>query len=210
MNPYRIADSFIIYHIIFTTLFFLVSLGISYFSYKAYRLTKLRRPKLFTYAFLLLAFSHLFTFVAMSQKLFSGKGQIMMRDSGILEVAMATYILGIILFFYTTLKSRDVQVPLVLALIISFVLVFLQHAAFIFHGISTILLAFVAWYYWKSYARQKHLNNLTIFFAFFAILLGNLLLVFTQRHSAFFTVAQTLQLVGYLAFLANLIWVLKK
>lgn len=209
-----IDDDFVIFSIFLTLLFFLVSLGISYLAYRSYKLTKLRRAKLFTYAFILLTFSHLFSVIVMAQRFMLGPGMMglgsPMHDLGIMDISMAAYMLAFILFFITTLKTKELSIPFSLAMIIGFVLILIGRAAFVFHGIAAILLLFVVYYYWEKYWQQKHLNNFVTFLAFFAMLVGNVLLVFTLRDSLFFTVAQFLRLLGYLLFLGNLVLVLKK
>jgi hypothetical protein len=214
MDGYRIAESFFFYNDIFNALSILVSFAISWLAFRVYRLTKQRKTVMFSLAFLLIGISYCFLFSPFILHLMSeappGPPPLPFSLPMPFFILSVLYLVGVALLLSTTLKTWQVSIPLTLFLLSAVGLFMAPNPLIGLHVFSTVLFAFITLHYLINYLKHKDVSRLTVFIGFLCLLVGNAVLIFTRRDTLFFTLGRIVELGGYIAFLIDLLLVLRR
>jgi|GEM_PF-5049887 len=211
MEGYRVAEWFITYNNIFTILSVVISLAISALAYKVYHITKHWKTGIFSLAFLLIGIGHFFFFTSF---LFRFTFDISPHESPLMlaPILLFTllYIAGAILLLSSTLKVWQWSVPAAIMAMSVVGLALGPRPDMTMHLITFILFVFITAHYLRNYTHHKEKSTFIVLCGFMLLVIGNFTLLFSRHDPLFFSIGRIAQLLGYLAFLGNLWYVLKR
>ncbi len=217
-NVFLVPGWFYGYDILLEFIFAIVTLVVSYFSYKIYRLTDENKLKLFSLAFLFFSISYTI------QSLLNLKilGQISNRAISMFELMSINsfnalgifaqiifFTVGLITLLYMALDLDNKRVYFLLLLITLPILFFSSNSLFLFYLLASIMLAFVAIFYFQNYIEKKSIKSLWVFIAFDFIFLGQIHFLFSLNHALYYVLGHFLEFAAYVILLVNLLSISK-
>lgn len=208
--------------ILMELVFALVTIMISVYSYKVYKITKQRNTFLFGGAFFSIALAYflqatlnfLITTKVNSKDLFSLVMPVTHCPSFQLSVLavfshMFFMIIGLSLLSYVTLKERNHQ-TFVLLVLLSLTAIALSHYLLLsFFIISSIFLLFITLQHYKRHVKKGKRSTLILFMGFGLIFLGMLQLAISTYLGLFYLLGHISMFIGYFLLLINFWRVLK-
>jgi hypothetical protein len=215
---------FLQYNIALEVVFGSVALMVALFAWRIYKESDQKRLKLFGISFLLISasyflqamsnflaiseleeFINLIEFVPMSAEL---QSVVLLESIGV-YAHMFMMISGLVILVYMTFRKEKQRI-LYLLLALSMLSVFMSdNIVYMFYLLSSILSAFVLWYYAENYRRGRRSNVLPVFVAFFFLFLGNVCFIFSCCNIFFYAIGHVFELFAYLFIIWNLRMVLK-
>ena len=205
--------------IIFELAFAIITLFVSLYSFKIYKIAKEKSAILFGMAFLLFSASYFIQSILnigilyeLSQNVdvLQQVSQVVNLGLNALYTHMIFMLLGLILIILITLKPRNIKVFLLLGLISILPIYLGKDPIYTFFIISSTYLLFISHNYLKNYIENKQLNTFLVFIAFLLLFLSDIHFIFSLNHSLFYVIGHYLELASYILILLNLIMVLKK
>ncbi|MFC1768689.1 hypothetical protein ACFLZX_02900 [Nanoarchaeota archaeon] len=194
--------------------FLVITLLLSVYSFRVYRLTKNRESRLVGLSFLLLALSYLS--LSLTTGLFGALLVVNPLDllSGITQIGLVAYMLlfigGLITMTYLTTKSKGNRLYLLLLLPALLAILKSTNAFFIFLILSSFYLLFIVIFYYNIYKKNKQKNTLFILLAFLFLLIGKVQYIFTINFELFYVIGHFLELVAYILMLVTLVRIMRK
>jgi hypothetical protein len=205
-------------------LIILVSLIISYYSRKIYKLVEDKNYKLFSISFLIIAiafvfklFSDLtilhrveienanFVFVVFSQ--FKYMQLINFISFNLFKIF---YLIGFLILFLIVNKEKE-RGEVILFFYFSLIAVILSiYFNFIFHLTLLFIISFLTIYFYKNHKKVKTMNSLLVFLSFIMFLISHLFFVFSDTYSALNLIGSVLLLIGFLNLLINQVKLVRK
>ena len=214
-----IPNWFFGYDVLLELAFAIITLVVSFFAFKIYKLTAQRQPKLFGISFLLISLSYFvrsFVNFAIIIKLNEDICRVLKVVSvntwnsfGIYAYVIL-FIAGLITLAYMTIKVNNSRLYALLLTIPIIILLLSPNPLYLYYIISSILLVFIAIHYFKNYIKRKQPKTLLVLTAFAFLLFGNIHFIFSVNHGLFYIIGHFLELGAYLLILTNLILVIKK
>jgi hypothetical protein len=218
-NGFLMPAWFLGYDIIFKLLFAIVTLTISFYSFKVYSISRQRSSKLFGISFLFFSTSYIIQ-SALSFAIVSKVNENICTLVKINEVTtlnnialtthMVFFILGLVTLSYMTLKVKSKRTYILLIIISLLSLLLSYNRLYWFYLLSSIYLIFILYHYSTNYDNKKNVRTLSILIAFGFLLFGHIHFLFVLDHKILYLIGQFLELAAYIIFLINLILVLKK
>lgn len=219
VHMYLVPQWFFGYDVLLELLFALVTLLVSIYAFKVYKLSGERQPALFGASFLLISLSYLaqcllnFMIVSELNKDICNAMKLANIDTlnamGIYS-HMFFFISGLLLLAYMTLKTKSVK-TLSLVFILSYALLWFSSDTFYaFYFLSSLLLVYIVVYYLSNYIKHKQKRTLLVLIAFAFLLFGSIHFIFSINHSLFYALGHILGLIAYILILINLIIVIRK
>jgi hypothetical protein len=211
MPPYAISQGFMNLNILFTLAFAVTTLLVSFISYKVYKLTGRNELKLFSFAFLSFALAYILQLIlgiVLKYKL-----ETVVRAKFRTAVPFITastfsheilFSIGLILLIYMTCKTKSKQLLGLLFGLVLIPIVFNPISIHVFHVITSFMLMFIVWFYYKNYRQHKNLKTKLVLIAFMFLFISNLTFVFATRQGLFFILGRSLELIAYVCVLVNL------
>jgi len=198
------ADWFDVLATLFYIFSFIVSALISSFSYKVYKLTKEKKFRNFSIAFLFITLSFVVqaaTNLIIYFNLQKGSDFILAAiNNGFTGYALLT-IAGFFLLALLSLKITDIKVISLVAVLI-IVALFVSPAFIVaFHLILLALLAFLTFNFYKNCCEKKSLNSKTVFMAFLFMTFAHIFHLAGRYTAPVFIAGNIIQFIGYLALL---------
>ena len=211
-NPSWFMSSGILMELVFA----LVTIMISVYAYKIYKITKQRNTFLFGGAFFSIALAY---FVQASLNFLislkiNSKDLIQsiapsVHNAGIQLSILAVFlhiffmITGLVLLSYVTLKERNHQ-TFALLMIISFLGLLFAHPIILFFEIlSSMFLLFITIQYYQRHSIKGTSNTLMIYLSFGMLFLGTLQLAGSSIINTFYFLGHLTSFIGYLLLLIN-------
>jgi hypothetical protein len=204
-------------------LIIIVSLIISYSSYKIYRLIKEDNYKLFSLSFLALAFS--FVFKILSNLTIFNQVKIEKANFVIYMVSQWEYmelvnfmsfnlykifnIIGFILLFLIITKTSKKEKFFIFIYLSIIAVLFSIYFNFIFHITIAIILLYLTIHFYENYKDKRSTNSLLVFLAFIMMLISHVFFVFSDIDDIFYLIGEFLLLVSFSNLLINQ-WKMKK
>jgi hypothetical protein len=218
-NLYLVPNWFFGMDVIFELAFALITLSLSFYSYKIYKLTNQNSSKLFSEAFLLFSISY-FIQSFLNFAIISTLGEnicdvVKLQSIQSLNllgtyIHMFFFIAGLVTLTYMTLKT-DNQKIFVLMLSISLLsLIISMNKIYWFFTVSSLLLVFILHHYAVNFSKNKNTNSFVVLLAFTFLLFAEMQFIFAFDSSLFYVVGHYLELVAYVLILTNLIIILRK
>ena len=197
-------------------LFAIITLVVSFYSFKVYRICGQRQSKLFGSAFLFISISYFVqSFVNLSglsaQSLaFADIMDIHYLDAAGIFVNIAFFMLGLVTLAYMILKTKDTSFYWLFTVVIITTILFSTNSFFMFYLLSSILLFYICIHYLRNYLNGLQPKTLLVLIAFVFLLFGKIHFIFVVNHGNYYVIGQFLELVAYSLILANLILVVRK
>jgi len=211
MPPYIISQGFMNLNILFTLAFAVTTFLVSLISYKIYKLTSRKELKLFSFAFLSFALAYIIQFVLGVVLKYKLETAIRAKFRTAVPFISASnlsheifFSIGLIILVYMTCKSKDKKLLGLLLGLVLIPILFNPLALFVFHIISSFLLIFILFFYYKNYRQHKKLKTKLVLLAFIFLFIANLTFIFAVRQGLFFIIGRSLELIAYICILVNL------
>jgi hypothetical protein len=216
---YLIPKWFSGYDVAIEISFAIITLFVSIYAFKIYKLSGSKQSKLFGTSFGLISLSYfswaLLNF-AILEELNEGITYLsefrylsILHSTG-LFLHIALFLAGLVTLAYMTFKISSPK-TYILLMSLTFVGIIMTPLKFdTFFLISTILVLFVFIFYLTIYFQNKNPNNLLVMLAFLFLLIGSLHFNFSIHSDVFYVLGHIFELIGYLLITINLALVLKK
>jgi len=218
INIYVVPEWFFGYDIVLELIFAVVTLLVSYYAFKVYKLSGQDQPKLFGISFLLISLSYIiqsifnFIFVDKLEDITSYQSIININILHALGVYshILFFVLGLITLTYMTLKVKNIKISSLLFIIVLVALFFSSNVLYSFYLISSILLAYILLFYIINYWKNRQHKTILVLIAFAFLMFGNVHFIFSMNHSLYYVIGHLLGLIAYMLILANLVLVIRK
>ncbi|MGV8150198.1 MAG: hypothetical protein ACP5NV_00545 [Candidatus Woesearchaeota archaeon] len=209
---------FFVYSIILEIIFAIITLIVSFYAFKVYKLTDQRPAKLFSTAFVFIALSY--TIQAMLNAIIWWKfdsqvvHMINLRDAALLNLfglyAHALFfIIGLLILCYVTLKADSIKTLLLMVALVVGSIFFSTNKLFLFYVLSSIVLVFIILHYFVNYAKNRTPNTFLVLVAMIFLLFGTFHYLFAVEHEIYYVIGHVLEFIAYLLILTNLLVILK-
>jgi hypothetical protein len=204
---------FFAYSIIMQVFFAVITLIISFFSFRIYRFTEAKNLRTFGAAFFFIAIAYIVQAIVnllILQKLdddlsiiINLKNVFLINLFGLYLHALF-YVTGLLLLLYTTLKIDNWQIFLILFAVIIITIFFSTHKLFMFYVMSTLLWLFIVLYYFMYYLTHKRMNNLLVLLGLFLLFVSTVYFTFALNKETYYVVGHIIEIVAYGLLLTNL------
>jgi hypothetical protein len=219
-HMYFVPAWFLGYDVILQFVFALITLIVSYYAYKIYRIIGKEQLKIFSASFLFISLSYLiysFLNFVFFRELTERTADLMVEFSSVtllhnisLYACIVFFILGLVTLTYMTLRIKSQKTYFLLLILTLVPLLFCFNTLSLFYILSSILILYVFVYYLVHYLKNKQFRNLLVPVAFALLFFGNVHFLFSINHGLFYVIGYALSLVAYILILVNLIMVVKK
>jgi hypothetical protein len=209
---------FFSYSIILEFFFVLITLTVSYYAYKIYRLSGQSHTKIFSFAFVFIALSYIvwsITNLLILYALDAKVSYVMKLQNVFLINLFGSYlhafffIIGLILLTYLTLKVRNIKILSLLTAIVLISVFFSQNKLFLFYVLSSVLLIHIVIYYFANYIKHRNTNTLLVLLAMILLLFSSLHFVFAISDSTYYVLGHITEFLAYVLILINLLVIIK-
>jgi len=218
LNLYLIPNWFFGIDVVFELAFAVVSLIVSLYAFKIYKLSNQTQSKLFGFSFLFFSISYFiqsFMNFAIISKLNENVCVALKFQS--IDALNTLGIYAHILFFtlglatltYMTLRTNNKKLHSLIIVIAIFFILFSANKIYSFYFLSSIFLIYIVSHYFLNYLENKQTKTLLVLIAFIFLLFGNIHFMFAVNHILFYILAHFLELISYSLILINLLLILK-
>ncbi len=209
---------FFTYSIILEIIFAVITLIVSYYAFKVYKLTDKKPAKLFSTAFVFICLSYVIQAMLNIIILWKLADQVVsminLRDAALLNLfglyAHALFfIIGLIILAYIQFKTDDIKIAFLMTALVVTSILFTWNKLMLFYMLSTIILIFISFNYFLNYIRHRTPNTLLVLIAMIFLLFGALHYFFAVDHEVYYVVGHVLEFLAYSMILINLLLMLK-
>jgi len=207
------------YDMLFELAFAIISLILSIFAFRIYKITSESKSKLFGVSFLFISISYfiqsLFNFLA-----YSRLNEPICLMANLTSVNLISYygnyahflfmIVGLATLLYMTFDIKHLEVLTFLVILSITAFIMSTNIYYTFYLLSTIYLSFITWHFIKNYFRKKQKLVLLVALAFSFLLFGSIHFFLSVNHQFFYIIGQILELLAYILILINFYMVQKK
>ncbi|MBI2631584.1 hypothetical protein HYW75_01115 [Candidatus Pacearchaeota archaeon] len=201
-------------------LFAFITLAVSFFSYKIYKLSEHRETKLFGISFFLIFLSFLSSGLVNSIVLSGAKSAedithfVIERNTYFLFIGlflhMVFYISGLITLVYTQFKLKNGKVYYIMLGLALLIIFSAYNKVVTFNILAVFLITFIIYNYINDYAKSGNKKIILVIIAFVLLLLSSANFSFSLAYYQAYIVGHILELMGYLLIALSLILSLKK
>ncbi|MFH0978450.1 MAG: hypothetical protein V1837_04070 [Candidatus Woesearchaeota archaeon] len=216
---YLIPAWFLGYDVALQFTFAIITMAVSIFAFKVYKLSDQKQSRLFGIAFLLFSIAY-FVQSAMNYAVMTELNEgisrlIQLNNVAILNfVGIYTHILlfitALVTLVYMSFKTRGPKLWYLVFLLSLFALLLSANKLYAYYIISSILLIFVTSHYLMNFLGNKQGKTLMVFVAFTFLLFGSIHFIFSVNHAVFYFIAHGLEMIAYILILIDLILIVKK
>jgi hypothetical protein len=209
---------FFIYELIFALVYALITLAVSLYSFKVYRLSNQRHSKLFGVAFLLLSISYFIEFI-LSLSVLSEINETIMSVIDFQNIItlnnlsifshMLFFTMALVTLFYMILDVKSKVVYSALLFISVLFLLLAVDKVIFFFIFSSVLLIVISVDYLKNAINNKNKRTMLIVLAFVSLLIGHIHFIFSIANEIEYIIGSFFELTAYILILINLLKVLK-
>ncbi len=201
-------------------LFAFITLIVSFFSYKIYRLSEHRETKLFSASFFLIFLSFL-SLALVNSIILSGTKTAEEITSFAIErnafflflglfIHMAFYIAGLITLVYTQFKIKNGKVYYIMLGLGLLVIFSAYNKVVTFNILSAFLLTFIIYNYINEYVKSGNKKTIMVIIAFIFLLLSSANYSLALEYYQAYLVGHILGLIAYTLIILNLITSIRK
>lgn len=219
MNYFNIVPSWFLMHdILFKFLFAIVTLAVSIYSFRVYKICKQKQTKYFGLAFLFFSISYFiqsFLNLAIISKInesictLAKISSVAIFNSWAMTIHMIFFLTGLITLLYMigNLENKKMYFALLITSLLS--LIISVDAIFWFYLLASVYLTFILHHYINNFKNKKNKKTLIILVAFSLLFLSNIYFIFAINHAIYYIIGNLSELTAYILILVNLILVLK-
>ena len=212
-TPAIVPYWFIGYNVVLELVFAVIGFLVCYYGYKVYKLSGQKQPRLFCISFLFIAIAY-----SIQSVLNLGVLDYFNADIGnthilyIIGIYLHIFFLltGLITLTYMTFKVSNWRIYSLLFVIVMLSIFLSINQLFLFYLLSSILLLYICYHYFKNYLENRQGKTLLVLVAFIFLLFGKIHFLFALDHATYYAVGHILELVAYVLILINLIMVTRK
>jgi len=195
----------------------LVSLSVSFYSFRVYKLIKDKHYKWFSLAFLLLGIS--FIFKILSNITFLHKFEVQeanfvftfMSHLKSMEIVnffsfvfyKTFHLIGFLLLFLILSKNEERNKNILFFYLSLIVVLFSIYFNFVFHITLVFILIYLTLYFYENYKKVENINAFLVFMSFLIILTSHLFFIFSDVNTLFYLFGEVLLLIGFMCLLTN-------
>ncbi|MGY4883984.1 MAG: hypothetical protein ACP5NZ_00195 [Nanobdellota archaeon] len=214
-----VPEWFFIYGLAFGLVFASITLGVSLYSFKIYRLSGQRQSKFFGIAFLFFSLSYLIQFILNLAVFYELNERILnwiefqniiTLNSLSIFAHMILFTLGLVTLIYMILGIKKGWIYAGMMILSILFILFSADKINFFYMLSTLLLAIISIYYFKHSIENKKSKSVPIVVAFFFLLIGHVHFIFLINSQIEYVLGNFLELAAYVIILINLLRALKK
>lgn len=191
------------YHLIFYTIFTILTFTVGKYSLKVYNLTKQKQTKYFGISFLFLSAHYLIQLILNSLIKINVIENIQVNNL-ISYIHLSLFLFGLIILTSMTLKIENKKTILLITIITLVSIIFSTNATYMFYLLASIYLAYISLFYVKNYVKNREINSLISLVAFIFLLFGNAHFLFTLNHDLYYVISHYLELAAYTLIILNL------
>lgn len=209
---------FFTYSIFLEVLFAIITLIVSYYAFKIYRLTDQKPTKLFSTAFIFIALSYTIQALLNSIILWKFTDNVInimrLRDAALLNLfglyAHALFfIIGLSILAYVHFKTDNIKILFLMISLVVASIFFSWNKLMLFYFLSSIILLFIVLNYFMNYTRKKNTNTFLVLIGMIFLLFASLHFLFAIDHEIYYVIGHVLDFFAYSFILINLIIILK-
>ncbi len=219
VNFYLVPSWFFGFGTILELIFGIITLAVSLYSFKVYKYSQLREPKIFGWSFLALSLSY-FIWAAVSgyagflaqksvDNVFNIAGFTPIIVLGI-YAHIIFFVLGLVTLAYLTFGIRSQRVYTLLASLSLISVLFSQTKSISFYFVSSLLLLYVLSFYAINKWKNKSFSNYFVLLSFVFLFAGTVDFTFSAVRHITYVVGHIFYLIGYAFILANFILLFMK
>jgi len=214
-----VPEWFFVYGLVFGLAFAIITLAVSLYSFKIYRLSNQKQSKLFGTAFLLFSISYFIQFF-LNLAIFSELNE---RILNLIEfqnlitlntlsifVHMILFTFGLVTLIYMILNVKNKWIYSGMMLISVLFLLISANKINFFFILSSLLLIIILIYYFQHSIKHKSSRSVLMIVAFFLLMIGHIHFIFLINHEIEYVLGSFLELAAYILILVNFLRVLKK
>lgn len=208
------------YDVVLEIVFAVITLMVSIYSFRIYRLTNKRSIRLYGFGFLFISIAYFMLLIANIAGFAVLSSSTLSPAMKLLEymnaniIGMQLYIMlftaGLITITYMSLGIKNEKLYALLLVPTLMVLGLSSNRFLLFHIVASFLLLYIVLYYHDCYKKNKNKNLLWTMFAFILLFLSMLVFVLSEGYVLFYVFGHFLELASYLIILIELIRVIKK
>jgi len=218
INLFSIPEWFFGYDVAFELFFAVITLIVSLYAFKVYKLSNQNQTRLFGFAFLSFSISYFiqsilnYTIISEMAQTICNVVKIQSVDTLNLlgtSTHIFFFIIGLVTLAYMTLniESKKTYFLLLASSLLSFFIV--ANKISWFYVFSSLLLIFISMHYLSNFIKNKKPKTFIVFLAFLFLLFGHIHFIFSINHIISYVIGHFLELVAYILILINLVLVLK-
>lgn len=208
---------FFVYGIIFEIIFAIITLIVSFYAFKVYKLTDQRQAKLFSTAFMFIALSYILQTILnliilwklddMVVNIINLNNVALLNLFGLYAHALF-FIVGLLILAYMHFKTDNIKILLLMVALVLASIFFTWTKLMLFYLLSSIVLVFIVINYFMNYVKNKTPNTLLVLIAMIFLLFGALHFLLAVDHEIYYVVGHALDFLAYMMILINLLIIL--
>lgn len=215
---YTVPPWFFGYDVFMEVIFAFITLVVAIYAFKVFTLSNQKQSRLLgtsfvfiSAAYFLLSYLNLCILSRLNEELcevMHAASTPEIKAVGV-YVHILLFLVGLVTLAYMTMKANPKAYGMMVLLMLV-AMYFTVNAIYTFYVLSSILLAFVVYFYAKLYAQHRQSRILLMTLAFALLLFGKIHFIFSVNHALFYAVGHVFELAAYLLILTNLILVLRR
>jgi hypothetical protein len=219
VDIFLIPTWFFGYDVLLELAFAIITLVVGLYSYKVYKLSGRKQVQTFSIAFFLISVAYLMQSITnflIISKLNENVCQVLKINSITtlnnlgFYAYMLFFIIGLLILTHTTIKAKNEKLYSLLFVITLLAIIFSTNKLYIFYLLASVLLAYMVWYYFNNYLKNKQAKTLLVLAAFIFLLFGRIHFLVSVNHGLFYMIGHFLELIAYILILINLILIIRK
>jgi len=204
------------YDVALELVFAVVTLLVSFFAWKIFKVTGERNIRLFSLAFLFIALSYIvqsiLNFVIMEQlddtiSTFINLQSVYLLNLFGIYMHAILFLIGMLLLAYVALKIHSFPTFILLFILIFTSLYFTPYKTFMLYLLSTVLLGFIVYYYLTNYWNNRKPTTLLVLISMILLFVGYLHFIFATDNMLYYIIGHVLELLAYLLVFVTL-WII--
>jgi hypothetical protein len=216
-NIFICPEWFFGYDILLEILFAVITMFVSFYAWKIYKMTDERNIKLLSLSFLFISLSYiaqsLLNFIILAELQDEVCGIINLQSVYLLNlfgiyVHAILFLIGLLLLTYVALKIYSPRTFVLLFMLVFTSLYFSPQKTFMLYLLSTTLLAFIVYYYIANYLNNRKPTTLLVTIAMITLFAGYIYFMFATENSFYYVVGHVLELLAYTLVLGDFIMIL--
>lgn len=217
-NIFITPEWFFGYDIVLEILFAIITMFVSFYAWKIYKITEERNIRLFSLGFLFISLSYIIqsvlNFIILKQLEEEICGIVNLESVYLLNLFgiyfhSILFLIGLLLLTYVALKIYSLRTFILLFILVFVSLYFSSHKTFMLYLLSATLLGFIVYYHITNYLNNRKATTLLVTIAMMTLFAGYLYFMFAIDKPLYYVIGHVLELLAYLLVLGNLILILK-
>lgn len=216
---YLVPGWFVGYDIALELAFAIITIIVSLYAFKIYRLSGQSQSRLFGLSFLFISISYviqsLLNFAIMEQLEENISRAIALNNVALLNfigifIHIIFFMSALITLSYMTLRVRSAKVFSLLCAITFLALFFSTNKLTMYYVLASLMLIYICIHYLGNYWNNRQTKALLVFIGFVFLLFGTIHFIFSVNQAFYYFLGHALELIAYIFILINLILVVKK